>query len=61
MPYPYVEARILHEYGMLHLRESESEKARKSLRAALEIFYRLEAQKDMERTEQTLRDLDRAR
>jgi tetratricopeptide (TPR) repeat protein len=60
MPYPYAEARILHEYGMLHLREREPEKSRKSLRAALEIFYRLGAKKDAKRTKQALRDLDRA-
>ena len=46
---------------MLHLRESEPEKARKRLRAALEIFYRLGAKKDAERTEQALRALDPAR
>jgi hypothetical protein len=57
---PAAEAHILHEYGMLHLREHEPEKARKSLRAVLEIFYRLGAKKDVERTEQTLPDLDRA-
>src|SRR5215217_3450114 len=44
------EARLLREYGMLHLRESEPEEARKRLRAALEIFYRLGAKKDTERT-----------
>ena len=60
MPYPYAEAKLAREYGMLRVRESEPEKARKRLSAALEIFYRLGAQKDVERTEQTLRDLDRA-
>ena len=61
MPYPYAEARILYEYGMLHLRESEPEKARKRLSAALGIFGRLRAKKDAGRTEQALRALVPAR
>jgi tetratricopeptide (TPR) repeat protein/transcriptional regulator with XRE-family HTH domain len=61
MPYPYAEARLLHEYGMLHLREGEPERARKRLSAALGIFGRLGAKKDAERTEQALRALDPAR
>lgn len=60
MPYPYAEARILYEYGMLHVRESEPEKARGCLLSALEIFGRLGAEKDAERTGRTFRELCRA-
>ena len=61
MPYPYAEARILREYGMLHLREREPREARKRLSAALDIFRRLGAKKDAQRTEQALRVPDPAR
>jgi Flp pilus assembly protein TadD len=61
MPYPYAEARLLHEYGLLHIREGESKEARKRLSAALGIFGRLGAKKDVVRTEQALRALDPAR
>ena len=61
MPYPYAEARILYEYGMLHLREREPERARKRLYAALGNFRRLGAKKDAERTEQALRAPDPVR
>ncbi len=60
MPYPYAEARILREHGMIHLREREHEEARKWLSAALCIFGQLEAKKEAERTEQVLRTLDPA-
>ena len=59
MPYPYAEAKILREYGMLHVRAGEPEPARKRLSEALEIFRRLEANKDAERTGRTLRELGR--
>jgi hypothetical protein len=58
MPYPYAEARILREHGMIHLRERELEEARKWLSAALCIFGQLGAKKEAERTEQVLRTLD---
>lgn len=61
MPYPYAEARILYEYGMLHLREREPREARKRLSAALGIFGRMGAKKDAERTGQALRALDPSR
>jgi hypothetical protein len=61
MPYPYAEARILREYGMLHLREREPREARKWLSAALGIFGRLGAKKDAERSEQALWALDPSR
>ena len=64
MPYPYAEAKLAREhsreYGMLHLRQSEPEKARNKLRAALEVFYRLGARKDVERAEQALRGPDQS-
>ena len=50
MPYPYAEARILNEYGMLHVREREPKVARGRLCAALEIFGRLGAEKDARQT-----------
>ena len=60
MPYPYAEAKLAREYGMLHVRESEPERARERLSAALEIFGRLGAKKDAEQTGRTLRELGRA-
>ena len=54
MPYPYAEAKLSYEYGMLHLREKEPARARERLRAALEIFRRLGAKQDAEQTRQTL-------
>ncbi|HEX2729250.1 MAG TPA: hypothetical protein VHM16_05810, partial [Rubrobacteraceae bacterium] len=57
MPYPYAEARLFHEYGMLHLRESEPEKARERLSAALDIFRQLGAKKDGEQTRRALQGL----
>ena len=61
MPYPYAEARILCEYGMLHLRGGEPGRARKRFSAALGIFGRLGAKKDVEQAGQALRALDLAR
>jgi adenylate cyclase len=54
MPYPYAEARALHEHGMLHLRWKDPEQARQYLTEALAIFRRLGAKKDIERTEQAM-------
>lgn len=59
MPYPYAEAKILREYGMIHVRAGEPEPARKRLSEALEILRRLGANKDAERTGRTLRELGR--
>jgi hypothetical protein len=50
MPYPYAEAKLSREYGMLHVCEKEPGRARERLRAALKIFRRLEAKKDAEQT-----------
>lgn len=60
MSYPYEEAKILREYGMLHVQAGELERARRRLSAALEVLRRLGATKDAEQTGRTLRELDRA-
>lgn len=52
MPYPY--ARILHEYGMLHVHEGEPERARERFHAALDIFRGRGAREDAGRTERAL-------
>ena len=54
MPYPYAEAKLLREYGMLHVHEVEPEQARERLSAALGIFRRLGAREDAGWTEQAL-------
>jgi tetratricopeptide (TPR) repeat protein len=54
MPYPYVEARTLQVYGLLHRERGEPQAAREKLEAALAIFRRLGAREDVERTEQLL-------
>ena len=54
MSYPYAEAKLSREYGMLYLREGEPAKARERLRAALDVFRRLGAKKDAEQTGQML-------
>jgi tetratricopeptide (TPR) repeat protein len=54
MAYPYAEARILVEYGLLHGQRGEPDPARKRLEEALAVFQRLGAKKDIERTEQAL-------
>jgi tetratricopeptide (TPR) repeat protein len=57
MPYPYGEARLLHVYGAMLARRGEHEPAREHLEAALGIFRRLGARKDIEPTEQLLGSL----
>ena len=57
MPYPYAEARLLHVYGEMHVQKGELEPARKRLEAALAIFRRLDARKDVEQVECALADL----
>jgi tetratricopeptide (TPR) repeat protein/transcriptional regulator with XRE-family HTH domain len=57
MPYPYAEAKLSREYGMLHLREGEPGRAWERLHAALEVFRRLGAKKDAEQTRRTLQGL----
>jgi tetratricopeptide (TPR) repeat protein len=57
MPYPYAEAHALCEYGVLHAKKGEPQRARGRLEEALAIFRRLGARKDLERTEQLLTTL----
>jgi tetratricopeptide (TPR) repeat protein len=54
MPYPYAEGRLLHVYGEMHNQKSQLALARERLEAALTIFRRLGARKDVERTELAL-------
>jgi hypothetical protein len=54
MPYPYGEARALRVHGYLHRQKGEPQQARERLEAALAIFRRLGARKDIEQTEQML-------
>ena len=54
MPYPYAEGRLLHVYGVLHAQQKKPEAARKRLDAALAIFQRLGARKDIEQVEREL-------
>ena len=54
MPNPHTEARILMELGLLDRRMGRGEQATEYLDAALAIFQRLGARKDVERTEQAL-------
>jgi tetratricopeptide (TPR) repeat protein len=58
MSYPYGEARLLLASGELHAQAGQPEPPRKRLEAALAIFRRLGARKDMERVEQLLAALD---
>jgi tetratricopeptide (TPR) repeat protein len=54
MPYPYVEARLLHLYGVLHLQQNEPGQAAHRLDAALAIFRRLGAHRDAAQVEDAL-------
>jgi tetratricopeptide (TPR) repeat protein/transcriptional regulator with XRE-family HTH domain len=56
MPYPYAEARALSEYGMLHAKKGEPQRARERLEEALMVFRRLGARPYITRMEQTLMD-----
>jgi tetratricopeptide (TPR) repeat protein len=51
MAYPYAEARLLHLAGQLRAHLEQPEAAREQLEAALAIFQRLGARKDVERIE----------
>jgi tetratricopeptide (TPR) repeat protein len=57
MPYPYAEARLLHVYGAMHLQKGEPEPARERLEAALTVFRRLGARREVERVEQAIAGL----
>lgn len=54
MPHPYAKGRLLHEYGVLHARTGKSGQAQKRFHKALNIFRKLKAVKDAERTEREL-------
>ena len=54
MPYPYGEARLLYQSGVMRLRRGESAPAREQLAEALAIFQRLGAERDVERARQVL-------
>jgi hypothetical protein len=58
MPYPYMEARILYEQGRMHMWEGRPRLARGRLEQAHAIFQQLGAQPYMERTQQTLEELE---
>jgi tetratricopeptide (TPR) repeat protein len=57
MPYPYAEARLLHLSGRLYTQMGKPEVAREHLAAALALFRRLGARKDIEQSEQLLATL----
>jgi tetratricopeptide (TPR) repeat protein len=57
MPYPYGEARLLHIAGEMCARTQDVAAARERLEAALAIFRRLGARKDVERVERDLAGL----
>jgi ATP/maltotriose-dependent transcriptional regulator MalT len=57
IPYPYAEARLLQVYGTLHIEAGKTARAAERLEAALAIFRRLGARKDLEQTEQVLATL----
>jgi hypothetical protein len=54
LPYPHGEGRLLQVHGLLHYRKGEQAQARERLDAALTIFRRLGARKDLEWAERDL-------
>jgi tetratricopeptide (TPR) repeat protein len=58
MPYPYAEGRSHYEWGRMDLEQGDRQQARKHLEDANVIFQRLGAQKDIERTERALHELE---
>jgi tetratricopeptide (TPR) repeat protein len=60
MPYPYGEARLLYEYGMMQTQERNTQQAGERLEEAYAIFSRLGAKKDLKRTQQALAAVGRA-
>ena len=58
MPYPYAEARAQYEWGMMLVRKGEPAQARELLEEAAVIFRRLGANKDIDRTEHGLAQID---
>ncbi|MGI8825258.1 MAG: ATP-binding protein [Chloroflexota bacterium] len=60
MPYPYAEGRILRQYGLLNHKQGQLERASERLQAACQIFERLGARWDLERTHEALTQLSPA-
>ncbi|MGH2409891.1 MAG: hypothetical protein ACRDGS_05910, partial [Chloroflexota bacterium] len=54
MPYPYAEAHLLHANGSLLAEQGQSGPGRERIEAALAIFQRLGAWKDVERLEREI-------
>lgn len=54
LPFPYAEARLLHQLGRLKEHCQQPEEARRHLQEALTIFRRLGAEKDIEQVERML-------
>jgi tetratricopeptide (TPR) repeat protein len=54
MPHLYMEGQLLHDYGLIHVKQRQTEQAGEQLAAALAIFRGLGARKDIERTERLL-------
>ena len=54
MPYPYAEARALHEWAAMDAASGDGAQARARLQQALAIFTHLGARKDVERTTEAL-------
>jgi len=54
MPYPYAEACMLETYGLMRRAQDEGGAARERIEAALALFARLGARKDIARVEQLL-------
>lgn len=52
--YPYAEARTLHEYGLMHLKQGDRVAARARLEEALHLFQRLGARPYIKRVERAL-------
>lgn len=54
LPYPYAEARILHELGVLEREQGNLARAQERLEEAIAIFQRLGAKKDIEQLDRAL-------
>jgi tetratricopeptide (TPR) repeat protein len=59
MPYPHLEARALHQLGLVESRAGDRERAHEHLRAALAIFRRLGAEPYAERVEGAMDEASR--
>ncbi|MBV9280534.1 MAG: hypothetical protein JOZ41_10670, partial [Chloroflexi bacterium] len=57
IPFPFGEARVWYEYGMMEARRGHRDEARNHLESALSLFQRLGARGEVERTERAIGDL----